>query len=117
MLNEIVFFVVSITFLVFLIVLGSRQKFNSNLLEKDARRLARLLIIEIRLYNDYKVTQGLKNQDLYTRLNNEIKEAEKIYKKRFNNANLLIFNETLIEILAEGDEKKLGSEYQTRAKK
>src|SRR5882724_5580009 len=51
-------------------------------LHNDARRFARLLISEIKLYNEQKVTEGRSQHDLYDRLREYIDRSREMYDKR-----------------------------------
>ncbi len=56
-----------------------------------------------------KLKRGLRNNNLYESLRDEIGEARKKYKMRVPNAEFeSYFDDTLIEILADGDKSKLG---------
>lgn len=82
---------------------------NSSQPDVDARRFAKLLVSEIKLYETYKYERGLKNNNLYESLEIEIKEARKKYKKRIPETEFEVyFDETLLEVLASGDKSKLG---------
>src|SRR5207253_10988363 len=48
----------------------------------EARRFARLLVSEIKLYNEAKVEQGRKNRDLYERLKEDIDRSRQMYDER-----------------------------------
>ena len=48
----------------------------------DARRLARLLISEIKLYNEKKVDDGRAAGDLYERLKDDIERSRQVYDER-----------------------------------
>lgn len=77
----------------------------------DARRFARLLVSEIKLYNAAKVNDGRRNFDLYTRLQDEIDRSRKVYDKRVSPAvasRFDYFYDELVQTLAEGDPAKLG---------
>lgn len=77
----------------------------------DARRFARLLVSEIKLYNAAKVTEGRRSQDLYDRLRDEIDRSRKVYDKRVSPAVAIKFDyfyDELVQTLAEGDLAKLG---------
>jgi hypothetical protein len=79
----------------------------------DARRFARLLVSEIKLYNEQKVTEGRRNRDLYNRLKEDIDRSRQMYDKRVAPAvaaNLDYFYDELVNTLAEGDPNKLGPE-------
>jgi hypothetical protein len=77
----------------------------------DARRFARLLVSEIKLYNAAKVNEGRRNFDLYERLKDEIDRSRKVYDKRVSPAVAARFDyfyDELVQTLAEGDPAKLG---------
>ena len=48
----------------------------------EARRFARLLVSEIKLYNEPKVDAGRKNRDLYERLKEDIDRSRQMYDER-----------------------------------
>ena len=48
----------------------------------DARRFARLLVSEIKLYNEQKVKEGRDTSDLYERLREAIDRSREMYDKR-----------------------------------
>jgi ABC-type transport system involved in cytochrome bd biosynthesis fused ATPase/permease subunit len=80
--------------------------------EDDAKKFARLLVAEIKLYNDYKMQRGLRNNNLYESLRDEIEEAAKTYRKRVPNPEYFqYFNDALVNVLADGDKDKLGREF------
>jgi len=77
----------------------------------DARRFARLLVSEIKLYNAAKVNEGRRSLDLYDRLKDEIDRSRKVYDKRVSPAVATRFDyfyDELVQTLAEGDTNKLG---------
>ncbi len=78
---------------------------------EEARRLARLLVSEIRLYNEEQVEEGRRNRDIYFRLRDEIDRSRKMYDERIapevRSANDY-FTEELIRRLADGDPDALG---------
>lgn len=83
-------------------------------LHNDARRFARLLVSEIKLYNEQKVKEGRESSDLYERLREAIDRSREMYEKRVQPpvaAKFDYFHYELISSLAEGDEGKLGSSY------
>lgn len=83
-------------------------------LHNDARRFARLLVSEIKLYNEQKVTDGRRNSDLYGRLKDDIERSRQMYEKRVTPAvatKVDYFYDELVNTLAEGDVRKLGSDY------
>jgi hypothetical protein len=83
-------------------------------LHNDARRFARLLISEIKLYNEQKVAEGRSEYDLYDRLREYIDRSREMYDKRVRAevaARYDYFHGELVNTLAEGDVSKLGSNY------
>ena len=79
----------------------------------DARRFARLLVSEIKLYNEQKVAEGRRGGDLYDRLKEDIDRSRQMYEKRVTPsvaAKFDYFYDELISTLAEGDPSKLGSD-------
>ena len=80
----------------------------------DARRFARLLVSEIKLYNEQKVTDGRTHGDLYVRLREEIDRSRQMYDKRADPrvaGRYDYFHHELVNTLAEGDADKLGRDY------
>jgi len=84
----------------------------------DARRFARLLVSEIKLYNEQKVKDGRVEGNLYERLREEIDRSRQMYDKRVA-ANVAerydYFHNELVGTLAEGDATKLGADYPATA--
>ena len=83
-------------------------------LHNDARRFARLLVSEIKLYNEQKVAEGRRNNDLYDRLKEDIDRSRQMYEKRVTPivaARFDYFYDELVNTLAEGDPAKLGSDH------
>jgi hypothetical protein len=83
-------------------------------LHNDARRFARLLVSEIKLYNEQKVKEGRESGDLYDRLREAIDRSREMYNKRVQPpvaAKFDYFHYELVSNLAEGDENSLGSGY------
>jgi hypothetical protein len=79
-----------------------------------ARRFARLLVSEIRLYNEDKVKQGREAGDLYERLKEAIDRSREMYDKRVEppvSSKFDYFHYELVNDLAEGDPNRLGSAY------
>lgn len=95
--------------LVFLYLIFGKKS-NPEILENDAKRFAKLLISEIKLYETHKVENGLKNKNLYEILKDEITKARKKFKNRIPNPDLeKFFDDALVEILADGDQINLGT--------
>lgn len=83
-------------------------------LHNDARRFARLLVSEIKLYNEQKVVEGRSQGDLYQRLREYIDRSREMYDKRVRPEvaqRYDYFHNELVNTLAEGDEAKLGGAY------
>ena len=83
-------------------------------LHNDARRFARLLVSEIKLYNEKKVKEGRSQSDIYDRLRDDIERSREMYAKRVAPpvaARHDYFHQELVNTLAEGDSAKLGSGY------
>ncbi len=77
----------------------------------EARRFARLLVSEIKLYNESKVEQGRKNRDLYERLKEDIDRSRQMYDERISEEvrrNSNYFYDELVRILADGNADALG---------
>jgi hypothetical protein len=83
-------------------------------LHNDARRFARLLVSEIKLYNEDSVTEGRIEKDLYRRLRKDIDRSREMYDKRVAPVvarKIDYFREELIRILGEGDKAKMGPDF------
>ncbi len=77
----------------------------------EARRFARLLVSEIKLYNESKVEQGRKNHDLYERLKEDIDRSRQMYDERIADDVRKVSNyfyDELVRILADGKAESLG---------
>jgi hypothetical protein len=78
---------------------------------EEARRLARLLVSEIKLYNEEQVEEGRRNRDLYERLKDDIDRSRQLYEERVDQRILNstdYFYQELVRILAAGDSRALG---------
>ena len=81
---------------------------------KKARRFAKLLVDEIKLYNQAKVNEGRQNKDLYSRLKEDIEKSRASYDKRYGNtvaAQADYFTEEVIKVLADNDRSLMGSGF------
>jgi hypothetical protein len=81
---------------------------------RKAQRFARLLMDEVKLYNQAKVAEGRKNRDLYDRLKEDIDKSRNTYNKRYGNtaaASADYLNQELIRSLAEDDVTLLGPNF------
>jgi hypothetical protein len=79
-----------------------------------ARRFAKLLVDEIKLYNKAKVQEGKKNRDLYQRLKEDIEKSRAAYEKRYGStaaADAHYFDQEVIRNLAENDAALLGAGF------
>jgi hypothetical protein len=77
-----------------------------------ARRYARLLVSEIKLYNEGAVQMGRQQRDLLARLKPEIERARKLYSQRISPAvdsRGALFQQELVQTLADGDASLLGN--------
>jgi hypothetical protein len=83
-------------------------------LYSEAKRCARLVVTEIRMYNEQKVVEGRRNGDLYARLKQEIDRGREWYEKRVPvkvRAKVDYFHDYLVEILGEKNGAILGKDY------
>jgi hypothetical protein len=78
--------------------------------ESSAKRYARLLVSEIKLYNEAAVRTGREQRDLLTRLGTEIDRARRLYEERVpaGAGHYSFFQQELVQTLAEGDAALLG---------
>lgn len=83
-------------------------------LHTDARRFARLLVSEIKLYNEKQVKEGREANDLYDRLREAVDKSREMYEKRVKPPvaeRFDYFHYELVNGLADGDEARLGGSY------
>jgi hypothetical protein len=79
--------------------------------EDAARRYARLLVSEIRMYHEPLVDAGRRSRDLRTRLCGEIDRARRLYEERVPQTvreRSDYFEQELVRTLADGDRSLLG---------
>ena len=77
-----------------------------------ARRFARLLVSEIKLYNEAAVRAGRQQRDLLQRLGPEIDRARRLYEERVPaslGSRQAFFHQELVQTLADGDPALLGT--------
>ncbi|HYK89677.1 MAG TPA: hypothetical protein VE398_12950 [Acidobacteriota bacterium] len=82
--------------------------------DSAAKRFARLLVSEIKLYNEQRVIDGRQNRDVYVRLKKDIDKSREMYEKRvppFVTRKNDYFHDEVIRILGENDPSALGSDY------
>ena len=83
-------------------------------LHRKARRFAKLLVDEIKLYHRDKVVQGKQNRDLYVRLREDIDKSRASYEKRYGQTPIAAsdyFTVELIQNLADNNPHLLGSGF------
>lgn len=86
---------------------------NENKLHSDAKRFARLLVSEIKLYNEQKVLAGRKNHDIYDRLKEDIDRSREMYMRRVSpivSHKVDYFYDELVRTLGGNDPDALGSD-------
>ncbi|MBN2243227.1 MAG: hypothetical protein JW793_11095, partial [Acidobacteria bacterium] len=92
----------------------ARPEGDEEKLHADAKRFARLLVSEIKLYNETAVSEGRENNDLYIRLKRDIDKSREMYDKRVSPAvsqKMDYFHDEIVRILGGNDPSKLGSDY------
>jgi hypothetical protein len=80
-------------------------------LHEDAKRFARLLVSEIKLYNEAQVSAGRERRDLYDRLKDDIERSRRMYMERVPAhvaSSTDYFYDELVRTLANGDPSLLG---------
>lgn len=81
---------------------------------RKAQRFARLLVDEIKLYNQAKVNEGRRNKDLYDRLKEDIEKSRSTYQKRYGStaaASGDYFQKEVVRSLAEDDLSVMGASF------
>jgi hypothetical protein len=87
---------------------------NDNQSHAEARKTARLLVSEIKLYNEQQLKLGRENNDIYARLQREIDQGREMYKHRVPETILAghdYFHEELVRILCDNNAARLGPTY------
>ena len=80
--------------------------------EEAARRFARLLLSEIRMYHEPAVDEGRRSRNLLSRLGPEIERARRLYDERVPpslRTRAELFHQELVATLAGGDPALLGA--------
>ena len=91
---------------------GNNRPATSDEDDGSARRYARLLVSEIKLYNEAAVRTGRERRDLLERLRPEIDRARRLYEERVPVSighRATLFQQELVQTLAEGDPDLLGA--------
>lgn len=81
---------------------------------RKAQRFARLLVDEIKLYNQAKVNEGRRNKDLYDRLKEDIDKSRATFQKRYGStaaASGDYFQKEVVRSLAEDDLSVMGANF------
>ena len=81
---------------------------------RKAQRFARLLVDEIKLYNQAKVNEGRRNKDLYDRLKEDIEKSRATFQKRYGNTAAAggdYFQKEVIRSLADDDLTVMGANF------
>jgi hypothetical protein len=81
---------------------------------RKAQRFARLLVDEIKLYNQAKVAEGKRHKDLYDRLKEDIDKSRSTYQKRYGTtvaASGDYFQKEVVRSLAEDDTAVMGANF------
>ena len=85
---------------------GRPKSASDDTRHEEARRLARLLVTEIRLYNEEKVRDARESGDLLDQLRDDIERSRRIYEERIDDevrADRDYFHEEVERILAGRD--------------
>ncbi len=81
-------------------------------LHEEARRLARLLVSEIKLYNEEIIEEGRRAGNIYDRLKDDIDRSRQMYEERIDprlkDSGNDYFHQELVQRLAGGDKQLLG---------
>lgn len=80
---------------------------------EKARRFAKLLVEEIKLYNQSKVAEGHARGDLYSRLREDIEKSRAAYHKRYGESvrDVDYFSQELMRILADNNRSVMGAGF------
>ena len=81
---------------------------------RKAQRFARLLVDEIKLYNQAKVSEGRRHKDLYDRLKADIEKSRSTYQKRYGSTPAdsgNYFQKEVVRSLAEDDIAVMGVNF------
>jgi hypothetical protein len=92
----------------------SPSEMEKEALHGEARRFARLLVAEIKLYNEEDVVQGRDEADLYARLKEDIDRSREMYERRAHplvRAETDYFDEELVRVLSLENRDLMGEDY------
>jgi len=87
---------------------------EEEVMHAEARRFARLLVAEIKLYNEDEVQEGRVSSDLYRRLKADIDRSREMYEKRVTppvRESEDYFHAEMVRVLAQDDPALMGSDY------
>ena len=93
---------------------GAAPPSDEDELHKKAWQFAKLLVEEIKLYNQPKVDEGKLHRDLYDRLKADIEKSRATYDKRYSEspvASADYFTQELVRILADNDISFMGAGF------
>jgi hypothetical protein len=94
-------------------ILTSDMDDTERKLHADAYRFAKLLVTEIKLYNENKVLEGRRGNNLYELLRDDIDRSREMYDKRVNtavSAKTDYFYNELIRVLGNNNPESLGKD-------
>ena len=80
-------------------------------LHDEARRLARLLVSEIKLYNEEQIEEGRRRGNIYEHLREDIDRSRQMYEERIDQSvrqTTDYFRDELVRSLAGGDAEVMG---------
>lgn len=97
----------------FLLFLFLRRGFSGRASDPgDAARFAKLLAINIKLYEGSKLQHGIDQNNIYELLKKEIDDARESFLKRCTSPGAeSCFNEKIVEVLAGGDPNRMGPDF------
>lgn len=83
-------------------------------MHSEAHRFARLLVAEIKLYNEDEVIEGRESRQIYQKLQKDIDRSREMYEKRVNpivKTEIDYFHSELIRVLARNNAEVMGTDY------
>lgn len=115
--DSVAIVVVIVALVVVLLALTSKKKNEdpdapiSEQERQDAKRFAKLLVSEIKLYNERAIAEGKANNNVYLKVKTDIDKSQELYEKRVRlkvQQEYDYFREALVDILCDGDARLLG---------